>query len=81
MTFTPDRVVPWILGRIEPTRREVRIPQLAVVGFLDGKVAFEHIWWDQTSVLAQIGAIDSSCLPIVSSEQANALSDFGDRGD
>jgi len=81
MTFTHDRVLPWILDRIEPTGREVRIPQLAIVGFLDGKVDFEHIWWDQASVLAQIGIIDPASLPVVGGEQAKALLDFCDRGD
>ncbi len=81
MTFTHDQVVPWILDGIKPTGREVRIPQLAVVGFLDEKVAFEHICWDQASVVAQIGAIDPANLPVVAREQAKALSDFGDRGD
>ena len=81
MTFTHDRVMPWILDRIEPTGRKVRIPQLAVVGFRDDKVAFEHIWWDQASVLAQVGVFDPEGLPVVGSEQAKALFDFGDRGD
>jgi len=81
MTFTHDRVMPWILDRIEPTGRKVRIPQLAVVGFRDDKVAFEHIWWDQASVLAQVGVFDPAGLPVVGSEQAKALFDFGDRGD
>ena len=81
MTFTHDRVMPWILDRIEPTGREVRIPQLAVVGFRDDKVAFEHIWWDQASVLAQVGVLDPVDLPVVGSDQAKTLSDFGDRGD
>jgi carboxymethylenebutenolidase len=81
MTFTHDRLMPWILDGIEPTGRQVRIPQLAVVGFRDDLVAFEHIWWDQASVLAQVGVFDPVGLPVVGSEQAQALADLGDRGD
>ena len=81
MTFTHDRVMPWILDGIAPTGREVQIPQLAVVGFLDDKVSFEHIWWDQASVLAQIGLIDVGGLPIQAGDEAEALFALHDPGD
>jgi carboxymethylenebutenolidase len=81
MTFTHDRVMPWILDGIEPTGRRVRIPQMAVVGFSDDKVAFEHIWWDQASVLAQVGLLHPPGLPILGVEQATQLEELGDPGD
>jgi carboxymethylenebutenolidase len=81
LTFTHDRVMPWILGDIEPTGRVVRVPQLAVIGFRDDKVHFEHIWWDQASVLAQVGVLDAATLPVTGAEQADALARLSDPGD
>ena len=43
------------------------------MGFRDGKVAYEHIYWDQASVLAQIGALDPDGLPVAGAEQAERL--------
>ncbi len=43
------------------------------MGFMDGKVAYEHIYWDQASVLAQTGLLDPAGLPIAGSEQAERL--------
>jgi hypothetical protein len=31
---------------------------VAVIGFQDGKVAHEHIHWDQAAVLSQLGLLD-----------------------
>ena len=81
MTFKHDRVMPWILPGIQPTRVTVRVPQLAVVGIRDDKVAFEHIWWDQASVLAQIGLLDDDGLPVLGEEEARKITALGDPGD
>ena len=58
LEFTHDREVPFMLPGVAPTGRSVRIPTVVVMGFSDGKVAYEHIYWDQASVLAQIGLLD-----------------------
>jgi carboxymethylenebutenolidase len=47
----------------------------AVVGFKDGKIAYEHIYWDQASLLVQIGLLDKSKLPVTGAEQAARLLD------
>jgi carboxymethylenebutenolidase len=78
LSFTHDREMPWILPGVEPTGRKVVAPNVAVVGFSDGKVSFEHIWWDQGGVLAQLGLLDLSALPVVGAGQAPALADLGD---
>ena len=39
-------------------------PLVAIVRFKDGKVAHEHIYWDQASVLAQAGLLDPAGLPV-----------------
>jgi carboxymethylenebutenolidase len=43
------------------------------MGFRDGKVAYEHIYWDQASVLAQLGLLDPTGLPVAGAEQAERL--------
>lgn len=73
--FTHTREMPFWLPGIAPTGQRVEIPLVVVMGFQDGKVASEHIYWDQGSLLAQIGLLDSSNLPIAGPVQAQALVD------
>jgi carboxymethylenebutenolidase len=73
--FTHTREMPFWLPGIEPTGRCVELPLVVVVGFEDGQVASEHIYWDQASLLAQIGLLDTANLPIAGSIQAQALVD------
>ncbi len=75
MTFTHDRRLDIMLPGIPPTGRRIAIPVVVVVGFKDGKVSHEHIYWDQATVLVQAGLLDPSGLPVVGSEQAEALLD------
>ena len=49
---------------------------VVIVGFEEGKVAYEHIYWDQASILKQIGLIDGSGLPISGAESAQQLLKF-----
>jgi carboxymethylenebutenolidase len=53
--FTHTAAIDWMLPGIAPTGRPVEVPLVAIVQFRDGKVAHEHIYWDQASVLVQIG--------------------------
>jgi carboxymethylenebutenolidase len=71
--FTHDVVMDAILPGLAPTGRRVELPHVAVVGFEKGKIAFERIYWDQGSLLVQIGLLDPERLPLVGSEQAEAL--------
>jgi len=75
VSFTHDIEMPWMLPGIAATGRRVEIPFVAVIGFRDGKVESEHIYWDQASVLAQIGLLPSSGLPVLGARQAKALLD------
>ena len=43
----------YFLPGIEPTGKEVRIPMVGIVSFRGGKLAFESLYWDQASTLAQ----------------------------
>jgi carboxymethylenebutenolidase len=73
LSFTHETEMPWILPGIEPTGRRVEVPHVVIVGIEDGKVDSEHIFWDQGSVLAQVGLIASDGLPVYGSETAAAL--------
>jgi carboxymethylenebutenolidase len=73
MTFTHDRVIDAFLPDVAPTGRVVQLPVVAVVGFVDGKVDYEHIYWDQASLLVQVGLLDRRGLPVTGAEQAETL--------
>jgi carboxymethylenebutenolidase len=63
----------WMLPGIPPTNRRVETALVVVVGFRDGKVACERIYWDQASVLVQIGLLDPKGLPVVGAESAQKV--------
>jgi carboxymethylenebutenolidase len=63
-SFTHTSEIDWMLPGIAPTGRKVEIPLVAIVQFRDGKLAHEHIYWDQASVLVQIGHLDPAGLPV-----------------
>jgi len=75
ISFTHDCQMPAILPGVKPTGRKVTIPFVVVVGFEGGKVAFERIYWDQASILVQLGLLDKSKLPVTGAEQAARLLD------
>ena len=75
LSFTHDIEMPQLLPGIAPTGRHVRLAFCVVVKFDDGKVAHEHIYWDQASLLVQIGALDPAGLPVTGSEQAGNVLD------
>jgi carboxymethylenebutenolidase len=73
--FTHDIVMDWMLPGIAPTGRSVEIPLLVVVQLRDGKVEFERIYWDQASVLVQLGLLDAAGLPVGGAETAHKVLD------
>lgn len=75
LCFTHDRRIDWMLPGIPPTGKYVEIPLIAIVSFRGDKLYNEHIYWDQASVLAQVGLLDSTQLPIVGAECARKLLD------
>ena len=72
-SFTHTREIPWMLPGIPPTNRKVEIPLVAIVKFRDGKLAHEHIYWDQASVLKQIGLLNDPKLPVFGVETAHKV--------
>jgi carboxymethylenebutenolidase len=70
---TDTQEMPWMLPGIAPTNRRVEIPLVAIVRFRDGKLAHEHIYWDQASVLKQIGLLTDESLPVRGVETARKV--------
>ena len=68
--FTHSQPVPWMLPGVAPTNRRVEVPLVAIVHFRNGKLAHEHIYWDQASVLKQVGLLNDPALPVVGAETA-----------
>jgi len=71
--FTHTMEMDWMLPGVPPTGRCVEIPLVAIVNFREGKVAHEHIYWDQASVLVQLGLLDSASLPVAGAETARKV--------
>jgi carboxymethylenebutenolidase len=69
-SFTHTEAMPWMLPGVAPTDKFVEVPMVVVVRFRDGKLAHEHIYWDQASVLKQIGLLTDSSLPVFGAETA-----------
>ncbi|WP_058185352.1 ester cyclase [Terracidiphilus gabretensis] len=74
-SFTHTEEMPWMLPGVPPTHRHVDIPLVVVVGFRDGKLAHERIYWDQASVLKQIGLLTDPSLPVFGAEIARKVLD------
>ena len=74
--FTHTIEIGWMLPNIAPTGKRVEIPLVVIVGFSDDKITHEHIYWDQASVLVQIGLLDPTGLPIKGVETAKKMDEL-----
>src|SRR5260370_36940036 len=72
-SFTHTQEMPWMLPGIAPTNRRVEVALVAIVRFREGKLAHEHIYWDQASVLKQIGLLTDPALPVCGAEAARKV--------
>jgi carboxymethylenebutenolidase len=75
MSFTHDVEMDFMLPGVAPSGRPVDLPVAAVVGVEDGRVTHEHIYWDQATILVQVGALDPAGLPMTGAEQARKMLD------
>lgn len=74
-SFTHSQEMPWMLPGVAPTHARVEVALVVIVRFRDGKLAHEHIYWDQASVLKQIGLLSDPRLPVFGSETARKVAD------
>ncbi|HTQ33804.1 MAG TPA: nuclear transport factor 2 family protein [Stellaceae bacterium] len=75
ISFTHTIAIDWMLPGIAPTGKRVEVALVVIVHFRDGKLAHEHIYWDQASVLVQLGLIDAAKLPVAGAESARKVLD------
>ncbi len=73
--FTHTIEMDWMLPGVAPTGRRVEVPLVAIVQLRGDKLAHEHIYWDQASVLVQLGLLDPAHLPVAGVESARKAED------
>jgi len=64
-----------MLPGVKPTGKYVEIPLIAIINFRGDKLYNEHIYWDQASVLVQVGLLDPNLYPVSGADQAKKLLD------
>jgi carboxymethylenebutenolidase len=69
LRFTHSIRLDWLLPGIPPTGRRIELPMVVIVQFEGDKVAHEHLYWDQASVLVQVGLVERT-LPVRGAEIA-----------
>jgi len=71
--FTHTVQMDWFAPGVAATGRRLVVPHVGIIAFEDGKISSEHIYWDQATVLLQLGRLDPS-LPALGADQADRLS-------
>ncbi len=74
--FTHTCEIDWMLPGVPPTGKYVEVPLVGIISFRGNKLYNEHIYWDQASVLVQIGLLDPAGLPVAGAEQARKFMDI-----
>ena len=75
LCFTHDREIDWLLPGVPPTGKYVEVPTVGIINFRGEKLYHEHIYWDQASVLVQIGLLDPASLPVGGHDVARKMVD------
>jgi carboxymethylenebutenolidase len=73
ISFTHTAAIDWLLPGVAPTGKPVEMAVVVIVGFKDGKISHEHIYWDQAGVLVQAGLLDPEGLPVSGAESARKV--------
>jgi carboxymethylenebutenolidase len=79
LSFTHDIEIKSMIPGIQPTGKYVELPHVVVMKFRGNKIVHEHVYWDQASLLTQIGILDQSNLPITGIEQSQKLKELSTR--
>jgi carboxymethylenebutenolidase len=75
ISFTHTTPIDWLLPGVAPTGKPVEMAVVVIVGFRDGKISHEHIYWDQAGVLVQVGLLNPAGLPVTGAESARKVLD------
>lgn len=74
--FTHTKPVEWMLPNIAPTGKKLEVALVVIVKVDGDKIAHEHIYWDQATVLVQLGLLDPKGLPVCGAESAQKILGF-----
>jgi carboxymethylenebutenolidase len=74
LRFTHSVRMDWFAPGIEPTDCRLAVPHVGIIAFQNGKISSEHIYWDQATVLAQMGLLSDN-LPVIGATQCDRLLD------
>jgi carboxymethylenebutenolidase len=72
LRFTHTVQMDWFAPGIAPTGLRIEVPHVGIIAFEDGKISSEHIYWDQATVLLQLGVIKGD-LPVLGADQVDRL--------
>ena len=73
--FTHSLVRDWLRPGVPPTGKRIEVAAVGIIQFREGKIAHEHLYWDQASVLVQLDLVDEHTLPVAGVESARRLLD------
>jgi carboxymethylenebutenolidase len=73
--FTHTKEIDWMLPGIPPTGKYVEVPLIGIISFRGDKLYHEYIYWNQASVLVQIGLLDPAGLPVAGHEVTRKMMD------
>ena len=73
ISFTHTTPMDWLLPGVSATAKRVEMAVAVIVGFKDGKISHEHVYWDQAGVLVQVGLLDPAGLPVSGAEGARKV--------
>ena len=74
-TFVHDTEIDYLLPGVPPTGKTVEIPTIVIAKFQGDKLYHEHIYWDQASILVQLGLLDPTGLPVAGVAEARKMLD------
>jgi carboxymethylenebutenolidase len=73
--FTHNLVMDWLLPGVPPTGKRIEVAVVGIIQFREGKIAHEHLYWDQASVLVKLDLLDEHTLPAAGVASARRLLD------
>ena len=79
ISFTHNMEVKSLLPGVQPTSKYVELPIVVVMKFRGNKIVYENIYWDQASLLTQLGLLDAENLPIKGIEQSEKLKELSSK--
>ncbi|KAM3413487.1 Dienelactone hydrolase [Cercospora zeina] len=63
LSFKHTQEVPWLLPGVKATNKAVHIAVVSIVALRGAGLVHEHLYWDQASVLVQVGLLDPKLVP------------------